>query len=122
MLWRPLAKLLGNTEPVDGRAFVWMVALGLVAGGVKATIHRNPQTKWLDIVAAAFGSALSSYITGSVLLYYWGPERLLVILPICGVAGWIGVALLDLWGAYAWGIAQTKLPPAQGGEKTQSKE
>jgi ammonia channel protein AmtB len=101
MFWKMVFKLLGNTEPVDGRAACWMAVLGFVAGGVKATMHRSEKTTRKDVVVAAVGSALVATLAGFALQYLWGRDRMLLIFPICGVAGWMGVALLDLFGDYA---------------------
>jgi hypothetical protein len=108
MLWTFVGQLLGKSEPLDGRVACWMAALGLAAGGVKATLHRNPQTTWLSIVAAAIGSSVASMITGFALLYAWGPEKLELILALCGIAGWIGVALLDMAAEWCMGRLRSR--------------
>lgn len=86
----------------------YMALIGLFAGGVKATIHRNEKTTLLDVIAAAFASAIAGGCVGSALLYVW-PERDLVILPLSGVGGWIGVALLDWASGVAMRIAKQKV-------------
>lgn len=109
---RLLAILIGNTEPADGRLLAWFAVLGFVGGGIKALIHRSPSTTWRDVLAAGVASALAGFGVGSGLLYAWGPDKVLVIFPIVSLAGWVGVALLDVAAEYAMGRVRVRLGSA----------
>lgn len=86
----------GGTEPTDRTFLAVCAVIAFVGGGVKAVIHRSPKTTKTDIVAAAAASMVAGFSVGSLLLYTWGHDKALLIMPIVAVAGWIGIVLLDL--------------------------
>ena len=106
MSWRKL--LLVGSEPAQGRLLAFCALLGFFAGGVKAVLHRTPTTSWKDVLAGAIASAISSFVVGCVGLYMLGEGKVLLVLPIAGVGGWLGAALLDYLASWALAIVKEK--------------
>lgn len=99
-MWR---RIIGDSAPIDGRLLGLFALIAFIGGGVKAVMHRNERTTWKDVAAAAAASGLTGFAVGSWLLYAWGADKVLLILPIVSVSGWIGVVLLDFAASYAMG-------------------
>jgi hypothetical protein len=97
--------ILASIGPDAGRFLGFCALFALVAGGVKAMAHRQPGSSWRDWLVAAAASSVTGFCVGALLLYIWPEGRELLILPLVGLAGWIGVALLD----WASGVALTLL-------------
>jgi hypothetical protein len=101
----------------DSRFLGVVFVLAFFTGGCRAVIGRNERTRWYDIVAAAIISAISGLSVGAVCLYYLGAERRYLIMAICSVSGWCGVALMDVAGSVAMKIvrhrADSLWPPEQ---------
>lgn len=104
--WRKL--LLVGSEPSQGRFLAFCALIGFFAGGAKALAHRKPDSTWRDLLAGCVSSALSSFIVGSAALYALGPEKVLLVLPIAGVGGWLGAALLDYLAGWAMTIVEKR--------------
>src|SRR4051794_6711798 len=106
MCWRKL--LAVGAEPSQGRLLAFCALLGFFAGGVKAILHRSPLTTWKDVLAGAIASAISSFVVGSMALYALGPEKVLLVMPIAGVGGWLGASLLDYLASWAFAIVKER--------------
>lgn len=104
--WRKL--LLVGSEPSQGRFLAFCALIGFFAGGAKALLHRNPDTSWKDVLAGCVSSALSSFVVGSVALYALGESKVLLVMPIAGVGGWLGAALLDYLASWALALVKEK--------------
>jgi hypothetical protein len=107
MCWRKL--LAVGSEPSAGRFLAYCAVLGFFAGSAKAILHRNPKTTWKDILAGAVASSISALVVGSLALHALGSSKILLIMPIAGVAGWLGAALLDYLAAWAFGRVKREI-------------
>lgn len=106
-MWRRI--LSGATEPVDGRFLAWCALIAFIGGTAKAIIHRTEKTSKLDVLAAGIASSVAGTLMGSALLYLWGPDKVGIIFPAAGLAGWIGASLLDIASGYAMGRLKTEI-------------
>jgi peptidoglycan/LPS O-acetylase OafA/YrhL len=110
MPWRRfLANLVVPTEPEGGRILAMCALLAFLAGGAKAVLRRNERTAWKDVLASAIASGVAGTIVGSLCIYAWGTQALYLILPCVGIAGWVGVSLLDWAGAWAMGRVRARI-------------
>lgn len=105
------AKMIATVGDSGMQRFLALMALvGFFAGMSRAILGRNDQTRWYDVLAAAAISAIVSSGIGAAGLYYWGPDRILLIFPLCGVGGWMGIVLMDIAGGFALRLIAEKLP------------
>lgn len=104
--WRKL--LLVGSEPSQGRFLAFCALIGFFAGGAKALAHRKPDTSWKDVLAGCISSGLSAFIVGCAALYVLGESKVLLVLPIAGVGGWLGAALLDYLAGWALSIVKER--------------
>lgn len=106
MPWKTVRAMLSDTAPPDGRMLGLFALIAFLGGGVKAMVHR---TTWKDAFVAACASGIVGFSTGSTLLYLWGPEKILLIMPLVAIAGWIGIVLMDVAADYAMGRVQARI-------------
>lgn len=79
--------------------------VGIVAGGVRAAIGKEPQPNPLrNVLANAAGSGFTSFLVAAVMMDQWKSGRDYAVIAIAGVAGWAGASILDLatQGATSW--------------------
>ena len=102
MTLRTIARqLLASSEPEQGRFLAYCALIAFFGGGVKAAMRRTERTRWFDVILSAGASGLAGLLVSTALLYLWPTGHNLLIATLAGIAGWIGVALLDLAASLA---------------------
>lgn len=62
-----------------------------------------------DVVTSALASAVAGFLGGCLCINYMGMDKPFLILPIVGITGWIGSAILDLAANFAFRQVQNRL-------------
>lgn len=108
-IWiKKLLAVVNAPTPSEGRFLAICAIVAFIGGGAKAVLKRNEQTTKKDVVCAALVSSLTGFLVGCLCLYAWGPDHFYLILPLVGVSGWVGVALMDYAGEVAMAVIKRK--------------
>lgn len=106
-----LRHLAIGEEPSPGRFLSFCALLAFVAGGIRAMGQTRTTVtgRVRDVVTSALASAVAGFLGGCLCINYMGMEKPFLVLPIVGITGWIGSAILDLAANFAFRQVQSRL-------------